>query len=90
MPFTKKSTTIVMAIYLKSSSGGVLLSLSMKSAKKPGIFEGIMIFLLVSTLSAKGTIIVRVAPSKMAESPINKLATRKVPKYGLANLSNLK
>jgi hypothetical protein len=60
--------------------GGVLLILSTKPAKKAGNFVGIMIFLLVKTLSAKGTIIAKETPSKTAEKAMHIEARENRPK----------
>jgi hypothetical protein len=62
----------------------------MKLDKNGGNLAGIMIFLLVRTLSARGTIIAKDTPSKMADKPIQIVAIVNFPAYGLINFNNFR
>jgi len=57
-------------IYISRVSGGILFTLSTSVDKKAGILAGIMIFLLVKTLSTKGINIPKETPSKIEEKII--------------------
>lgn len=71
MPLNKKIAKITTATIFSIYIGERLLICRTVCLIKSGVLSGIIICLLVKTLSETGTIILKDAPSNIAENPIS-------------------
>ena len=80
MPLRKKRRSKTITIPLRITKGGRVFNLSIIFSKNRGSFAGIIIFLLVRTLSDKGTIIPKETPLKIAEIIMQNTAKMNTPR----------
>src|SRR3989338_1026572 len=89
-PFKRNMDRKVKAMIFIKTIGGMEFTRAKKLATKTGILVGTIICLLVKILSASGTIIDRVTPSKIAEKNMQIPAKNSKPLCGFKKRNNLR